>query len=636
MFLSPLFQDHAVLQRDQTIPVWGRGLPGEKVLVRLAGHEAETLCSDDGAWRLRLPPLPAGGPHELVAEAGSGRAVARDILVGEVWLCSGQSNMEWKLADSDQAGSQASATEIPRMRLLTIANPAVVGSTAGIDGHWTICTPATLAKFSAVGGWFGRTLHQALGVPVGLICNAWGGSRIQAWISRSALVSDPQGAAETRCFESTIWLRPTGEPKQPMTFEEWERTGAPQDPGNQGLGWGWAARDFDDHAWPTATVPDHWGHDGQPKNGVLWFRRTVEVPATWAGLELEVHLGAVDKHDDTYINGERVGGLSWETAGAWCTSRVYRVPGHLVQAGPLVVAVRARSHVYDGGLTGPASTMQLRRIDDPDARLPLAGTWRFKVEHDWGSVPLPTLGWGSGNHNSPSILFDSRVAPLAPYGLRGAIWYQGEANADEATVYRRMLPLMIRDWRRAWGQGDFPFIQVQLANFNRSFEVPGRSNWAELREAQLMALAEPATGLAVAIDVGEALDVHPRNKRDVGLRLARWALAESYQQGGVPSGPLFTGMVIEARGRVRCRFRHWGAGLAARNGALRSFALAGINRRFNWAEAAIEHDTVVVWCPDVPAPVAVRYAWADNPEGCNLVNNEGLPASPFRSDDWLG
>ncbi len=246
----------------------------------------------------------------------------------------------------------------------------------------------------------------------------------------------------------------------------------------------------------------------------------------------------------------------------------------------------------------------------------------------------PNPLWGEDNHNSPYALFNGQIAPVLPYGIRGAIWYQGESNAGEAALYRRQLPAMIRDWRRVWGQGDFPFLHVQLANFNVPVVQPGQSCWAELREAQTATLAEPNTGMAVSIDVGDAYDIHPRDKRSVGLRLARWALAETYGRGGVPSGPLYAGMAVESGGRIRCRFQH-GAGLRTSDGATpKQVAIAGLDRKFIWAEAAIEGDTLVAWHPSVPRPVAVRYAWADNPAGCNLVNAEGLPASPFRTDAW--
>jgi sialate O-acetylesterase len=632
MKLASLFQNHAVLQRDLPLPIWGRGEPGEQVTVRLAGHEARTEVDARGHWLLRLPPLPAGGPHTLSVAAPSGEAEVNDLLVGDVWICSGQSNMEWKL---EQCGPEwmADAPTLPQVRLLTVTTQARLGRADSVDGSWKLCTPGTLAEFSAVGGYFGRELHRSLGVPVGLICNAWGGSRVQAWISREALMQDPAGQVEVGFYESHVWNTKRAVPNK--TFAEWERTVASKDPGNLGLERGWAGSNFDDSTWSSMLVPSHWQDHGHLHSGIFWFRRTEQVPESWVGHDLELSLGAIDKHDETWVNGELVGSMGWETPDAWCKHRVYSVPKHLV--GPdrrVVIAVRARSHLYLGGLTGPEGFMSLYQADNASESLPLNGNWHYSVEHDWGQVIPPEMDWGTENIHSPHILFDNRLAPLIPYGLRGIIWYQGESNAEEADLYRRMLPLMIRDWRHAWGQGDFTFLQVQLANFRAPAKQPGKSAWAELREAQLDVLTVPETGMAVAVDIGKADDIHPRNKRDVGLRLALWALAETYGRGGLPSGPLFSGMRIETGGRVRCSFRHVGKGLVSRGGGLRHFALAGKDRVFHWAEAMIEGETVVVRRETVLEPMAVRYAWADNPEGCNLYNKEGLPASPFRSDSW--
>ena len=585
-----------------------------------------------GLWLLRLPPLPAGGPHSLRIEAPSGNAELCDLLVGDVWICSGQSNMEWKL---EQLGPEwmADAPELPNVRLLTVNTPTTLGRTGSVGGTWTHCTPASLAEFSAVGGFFGREIHRALGVPVGLICNAWGGSRVQAWISREGLMQDPAGRDEVGYYESFVWqAERVGATK---TYAEWELTDAPQDPGNLGLEQGWASSTFLDAGWPTMELPVHWNKSGHPYNGIFWFRRTEQIPESWTGQDLELSLGSIDKNDETWVNGELVGSMGRENPSAWCTPRVYPVPARLI--GPdrkMVIAVRARSHVNDSGMTGPASVMEIRRGDNPSESLPISGAWRYQVEHNWGPIKAPEADWGADNMNSPHILFDSRLSPLIPYGLRGVIWYQGESNAGEASLYRRMQPLMIQDWRRTWGQGDFSFLQVQLANFGDCPQKPGESRWAELREAQVATCAEPATGMAVTIDIGDPWNIHPANKRDVGLRLAQCALSETYSRNCLPSGPLFSGMKIENGGQVRCSFRHVGSGLVAKDTSLRYFALSGRNRIFHWAEATIDGESVTVKCDAVPEPVAVRYAWADNPEGCNLYNSEGLPASPFRSDAW--
>ena len=420
MQFATIFQNHAVLQRNLPIPIWGLGEPGELVRIQLADHEGQVLVDDRGYWLLRLPPLPAGGPHKLIAEAPSGRAETSDILVGDVWLCSGQSNMEWSL---QQCGPDwmTDSPAIPEIRFLSVTTPASLGKTSAVAGVWTPCTPASLAGFSAVGGFFGREIHRELNVPIGLINNAWGGSRVQAWISREALMQDPSGRDEVGFYESFIT-----ESKRAVrikSFAEWEATDAPQDVNNLGIERGWADPGFDDSSWTTMALPGHWNKQGHPYNGIFWFRRTVEIPEIWAGQDLQLSLGAIDKHDHTWVNGELVGSMGFETPNAWSTHRNYPVPARLI--GPdrrVTIAVRARSHVNDGGMTGPASLMKLQCFSDVSAPLSLSGDWRYHVEQDWGQVRPPDLEWGAGNQNSPHILFDSRLSPLIPYGLRGVIW----------------------------------------------------------------------------------------------------------------------------------------------------------------------------------------------------------------------
>jgi len=637
MRFAPLFHDHAVLQRDLSIPIWGTAGAEQDVTVSLAGTTVRATAGPDGAWLVRFPALPAGGPHELVARAASGEAIARDVLIGDVWVCSGQSNMEWKLSETNQMGS-AAENAFPSIRVLTVSTPARHGRQTAIDGRWTLATHASLRQFSAVGGWFGKELHRNLGVPIGLINNAWGGTRVQAWISREGLMQDPGGRDDVTTYESRIFLPSGTQGPEFTSFDDWVNRGAPKDSGNAGLGKGWATSAFSDQDWRTMTLPGAWQNNGHPGSGVFWFRRTVAVPADWSGRDLDLRLGAIDKHDDTYVNGERVGGLSWEQGpSTWNTLREYTIPARLIgRDGRVTIAIRARSHVYHGGLIGPITEMRLHPRGADEHAIDLSGKWQYTIEQDWGVQTPPAMLLGVGNANSPYTLFDSRLSPLIPYGIRGAIWYQGESNAHEAQVYRRLLPLMIRDWRRAWGQGDFPFVQVQLANYKTDSGVPGRSEWAELREAQTATLAEPQTGMAVAIDIGDAADIHPRNKRSVGERLARWALSQHYGTGGLPSGPLFTRMTSETAGRLRCHFNYADGLKTSDTAAPKRVCIAGSDKTFVWAETRIEGETLIAWHPTIAKPVAVRYAWSDNPVGCNLVNSAGLPASPFRSDTWDG
>lgn len=635
MRLAGLFSDYAVLQRDQPIPVWGKGTPGETVTVRLASAVASVVVADDGSWLVRLPSRPAGGPFELVASAQSGEACIREVMIGEVWICSGQSNMEFTLRQTRQEADLPPAG-IPALRVLTVAAPAMLGRQTACGGRWQCVEEASLAEFSAVAGWFGRVIHARLGVPVGLICNALGGTRVQAWMSRAALLREPAGADEVRAYESYAFdPNVTG---RSMTLADWDAHSRTLDVGNHGLAAGWADAAYDDRIWRCIPVPSRWQDHGVPGSGILWYRRSFDLPATWTGRDLELRLGAVDKHDDTYVNGERVGGLSWDDGvNTWCCPRVYRVPACLVASGRCVVAVRVRSHVYHGGLTGPSRELRIAPQGEPDAALSLAGDWRYTQEQNWGvrAPPIEQERFAPGSRHAPYTLFDTRIAPLAPYSIRGVIWYQGESNAREAGIYRRLLPGMIADWRDAFGQGDFAFLQVQLANFQSPTEEPRQSDWAELRDAQAaVAQADPHGGFVVAIDVGESDNIHPADKRTVGERLARLALAETYALDGIPAGPVFTSAAFESGGRVRCRFR-WGHGLSTRDGGPpRHVAIAGPDRAFVWADSAIEGDSLVAWSQYVPRPMSVRYAWADNPNCANLIGSGGLPAAPFRTDSW--
>jgi sialate O-acetylesterase len=385
-------------------------------------------------------------------------------------------------------------------------------------------------------------------------------------------------------------------------------------------------------------LPQPWEAAGLAIDGAVWFRKAVEVPPSWASRSLTLSLGPVDDFDTTYVDGIEVGHIGKETPGYWSVPRRYTVPGRLVKGGRVVIAVRAFDHYGNGGFTGAAPEMTLVPADGTGAPIALAGAWEYKVEHalepshpDFATQPrYPS----PDNPNSPTVLYGAMIAPLVRCTIRGAIWYQGESNAGSAYQYRTLFPTMIRDWRRAWGEGDFPFDFVQLANFMPRKNEPGESEWAELREAQAMTLALPKTGMAVAIDIGEADDIHPRNKKDVGERLARWALADTYGQAVVKSGPLYDSFAVEGSA-IRVRLRH-ADGLSTYDGAPpKGFAIAGADRRWHWADARVEGTMVVVSSPEVKEPVAVRYAWADNPEA-TLRSGAGLPASPFRTDDWPG
>lgn len=629
MKLTSLLTDHAVVQRHQAIPVWGwTNKPRTRVKASLADQVAEGISGDEGQFLVRLPAMPAGGPHRLVVETHTGaeRVEVHDLLVGEVWLASGQSNMEWIMASSGYTAEIAAAT--PRqIRMIKVGNRADLAPQSTVAGAWQTATPETLGNFSAVGNFFAQRLQDELGVPVGIINATWGGSFIETWISRQRLLQN----ATTRDW--VLNYEHHANSAAGWKKRIWEEI-LPADPGNRGAEQGWHRAEFDDRAWDTMKLPGRWQERGHNYSAVMWFRLRVALPTPARGKALILHLGAVDKQDITYVNGVEVGrtGSGFDET-FWAQHREYKIPAELTRGGELVIAVRAYSFRYHGGLIGPAASMRLVAADDPagDA-IPLAGDWRYQVEHNFGLIDTSFDTMGHGQPNSPYMLFDNMIKPLIPVGIAGAIWYQGESNAGKWAEYRQLLRDLIEDWRYHFGVGDFPFGIVQLTSWQSPQTFQPDSDWARLREAQQDALALPGTGLAVTLDAGDAEDIHPKDKRTVGLRLAQWALTKVYGRAGVPGGPLCRGHRFEGN-RVRILFDQAGDGLALRDGdRVRTLVIAGRQGDFLPAESAIEGCSLLAWHKDIPAPTAVRYAWADNPDGANLINTAGFPAGTFRTD----
>lgn len=497
--LSGLFSDNMVLQQGMKIPVWGRANPGEKITVSLGGQMQTTTADDNGKWRITLDPLEYGGPFEMTV-TGNNQIVVSNVLVGEVWVCSGQSNMQWPVQSSANAQQEIAQANYPNIRFLTVPRKPSLLPQEDVTPNWVECSPETVPGFTAVGYFFGRDLHKELNVPIGLINSSWGGTVAEAWTSLEKLSQYPETKPIVDRFNAELAKYPDLKER----FAEY--------------------------------------HSEFNKTMSEWYRQRAE----------------------------------WQKA---------------------VEQAKAE------GKQPPAAP------------------------------PYPQL---PGSQNTASALYNGMIVPLCPFAIRGAIWYQGEGNAGRAYQYRTLLPAMIECWREAWNQGDFPFLVVQLANYMAVQTDPNEASaWAELREAQAMVLSKPNTGLAVTIDIGEADDIHPKNKQDVGWRLAAWALANTYGRDIVYSGPLYDSMSVED-GKIRLHFKHVGSGLIAKDEeGLKGFVIAGEDRKFVWANATIDGDTVVVSSPEVAAPVAVRYAWANNPV-CNLYNKEGFPASPFRTDTWPG
>ncbi len=636
-----LFSDNMVLQRDRAVPVWGHAAAGENVTVAFCGKTASAVTDKDGKWQVTLGPFPAGGPFEMTLEAKSGRRTVRNVLVGDVWFCSGQSNMWWAVKNAKDGKAEVAAANYPRIRLLTIPQR---GAKTPLDTlecpAWTECSPETVAEFSAVGYYFGRNLQQHLNVPIGLINSSWGGSMAQSWTSLEGLETNPDLVGHTRSYYSTV-----------KRFDEEfakgivDADGFYLDPGLQPKEKGWEAADLNERDWKDMDLPKQFNYYGKPlyTQGAVWFRKTVDVPEAWQGKDLLLGLGAVNNYDVTFFNGTEIGRTdqaALERTPPAPARREYKVPASLVKPGRAVIAVRVFNAAGGGGIMGFAD-WQKRPIGlGPSVKeaVSLAGAWKYKI-----SLPLAqkTICGFTKFHHMPSCLFNGMVAPVTPFGIRGVIWYQGENNIHNAWEYRALFPALIRSWRSAWGQGDYPFLFVQLPNFTAPAKTPiddsaQQDSWNELRDAQRLALAEPNTAMVVSIDLGEAKAIHPLNKQDVGARLGLAARALAHGEKVEYAGPLYQGMKVEGN-KIRISFTHVGGGLVAKGsdtGELQRFAVAGADRKYVWAKAKIEGDRVLVWNDDVPAPVAASYAWAMNPEGCNLYNREGLPASPFRTDDW--
>ncbi len=646
--LHPLIADHMVLPRDRPAPIWGWAAAGSTVVVSFGGQEKTTKSGNDGRWIVRLNPMSASTtPRTMTVTVTGADPAARtltlkveDVVVGDIWLCSGQSNMEFALKDARDGATDVRNARSPLIRLFTTATAtAARPESIPPDGYisWQQVTPATAENFSAVGYYFGRELEAALGVPIGLIHSAWGGTPVESWTSAGTLAASPESAASAESLAGDIdtWRRRYHEDTDTMLADWFVR----HDPGSDVN----ADPRLDDAGWPVlAGVPGRWKarHLSQ-QGGIVWYRRTVTIPDEWAGKDLALSLGPIDTQDTTWFNGQRVGGalVPWDP-------RHYTVPGALVHAGVNVIAVRAVSETENGGFSGSPEGMHVALAPIPalpnaastaasaagPGPVSLADGWRYRQGPDMQTLGRMPFRLGADPW-VPASLFNAKIAPLLPFPIAGVIWYQGEQNTRESEKYGALLTAFVADWRRSTDQPTLPFGVVQLANFGERSAEPWDSGWAEIRNAQrIVAMTVPGVGLASAVDIGDAKNIHPTNKLDVGRRLAGWALSVVYGRGGEWSGPLFKSMTIEG-GSARLSFDHIEKGLTIHGERAGGFEVAGEDRHFVRADARIDGATVVVSSPEVPSPVAVRYAWDDDPI-VSLFNGDGLPASPFRTDTW--
>ena len=614
-----LFGDGMVMQRGHAVPVWGEAPAGAEVLVGFHGvgsgrQELIATADAEGTWRIELPAMEAGGPYTMTIESGNESLRYSDIWIGDVWVGSGQSNMEWTVADSDNADAEIAAANDPLIRHFKVPQSwSYQPEDELAGGEWEAARPATVGDFTAVGYYFARELREHVGVPIGIINSSWGGSRLEPWMSAESLGMDESAVAMLQEEESEYGRR--------IIASLTRRLGElpTQDAGLVDGVAHWAAVDEDDTTWDVINVPGVWeeqGYDGM--DGVAWYRTSFDLSEEEASFDLRLHLAMIDDADITYVNAHEVGrGMEYNRA------RIYDVPSSALVPGSNVLAVRVTDFQGGGGIYGSASDVY---AETSDRRIDLAGEWRFKV----GAV---TMNLEGRKNAVPTLLYNKMIHPMLDFPIAGVIWYQGESNAypGQDYEYRDLFKTMITDWRDKWNVGDFPFLWAQLANYMDADEQPAESNWAVLRESQTAALELPATGQAVITDIGDPNDIHPRNKQDVGRRLALAARKIHYGHDVVHSGPMYASHDTRD-GRIVISFDHVGGGLEVRGNELGGFAIAGDDGRFVWANATIDGDTVVVWSDDISTPVAVRYAWGDNPDRANLYNAEGLPAASFRTD----
>ena len=622
--LPPLFSDHMVVQRDVTIPVWGWAPPRSRVTVKLDERSASTTADSTGRWRLAFAPLPAGGPHTLTVSRADERVVIHDVVAGDVWLASGQSNMEFRVEQGANAAHEIASAHDSSIRHFKIPiswAERPVDSLAG--GAWSVADSEHVGAFSAVAYFFARELRVSQRVPIGIVNSTWGGSAIETWISARAQGMAPDGpakafAAERRRIDSMgVVLR--------------ARLGSvpDHDPGMVNGSAPWAAPSLDTSGWRPIHVPALWETEGYADvDGIGWYRTTVTLTADEASRGARLLLGAIDDDDITWVNGVEVGRTN-----GYNLPRSYDVPASALRAGANVIAVRVADGGGGGGIGG--STI-VPRLEIGGVSHALPSEWSFRI----GELAFGMDG--QRINKVPAVTYNRMVYPLLPMPIKGVIWYQGESNANnaaEARAYRTQFATLIRSWRRELNGGkgaDFPFLWVQLPNYGKpDTEPPAESDWALQRESMEGALSLPNTGQAITIDVGEAGDIHPKNKQDVGRRLGLVGRRVAYREPVVSSGPTYRSHTIDGS-RITLTFDHVNGGLvtSASSGEIGGFAIAGADRKFVWAHARIEGDHVVVSSDRVRQPVAVRYAWANDPPEPNLYNKAGLPAAPFRTDGW--
>lgn len=629
--LPQLISDHMVLQRDIKLKIWGWASPNEKVSVDFNGKKEKTVTNTAGKWLLELPAMKAGGPYTMIIK-GNNQITLNDIYIGDVWFASGQSNMVLPMERlKERYPDEVANDNFPEIRnffVPTNANVSIMPDDLP-PGEWKPAVGDNILGFGGTTYFFAKMLYQKYHVPIGIINSSVGGVPIEAWMSAEAFKEFPEYSDKIKNFRDTAYMsnllknrRVNNTPVNIIHPEPDKGISGPIK---------WTDPTYVPLNWHKFWMPGYWADQGvKDLNGVLYFRKEIEVPASMTGIPAKLFLGRIIDADSAFVNGEFVGNITYQYP-----PRRYNVPAGLLKAGKNTIVVKVNSTSGKGGFV-PDKNYSLNANGQ---RIDLRGDWIYQVGQVQPKVNVENSNIRSmpfSAQNEPTGLYNTMAAPAINYRIKGFLWYQGETNSGQPKEYAKLLPALIADWRSKWGQGDIPFLYAQLPNFMEVNYSPSESNWAQLRKSQFKALSIPNTGMAVAIDAGEWNDIHPLNKKDIGERLALWAEYLSYgAKDIVHSGPIYQSYKNEGN-KIILSFSSIGSGLMVKGGGdLYYFAIAGADKHYVWAKAVIEGDKVIVWNNDIQNPMYVRYAWADNPEGANLYNKEGLPASPFETDNSI-